>query len=89
MSLEEAKMALYKRYKKGHYVKDQRALEAFLKVKREEFLPEKSRHVAYVDSPISLFEGQTMSAPHMKKSRNAKLIDSGNVILRKVLEEII
>ncbi|MFW9994349.1 MAG: protein-L-isoaspartate(D-aspartate) O-methyltransferase [Candidatus Odinarchaeota archaeon] len=64
-SLEEQKRALYERYKRGRLIKNPLVLEAFLKVKREEFLPEKSRHVAYVDSPVSLFDGQTMSAPHM------------------------
>ncbi|MHA2297384.1 MAG: protein-L-isoaspartate(D-aspartate) O-methyltransferase [Candidatus Hodarchaeales archaeon] len=85
MSLEQAKMALYERYKRKKQVKDPRALEAFLKVKREDFLPEGAKHLAYVDSPISLFAGQTMSAPHMtvlildylKLSSHHKILEIG------------
>ncbi|MHA2297387.1 MAG: protein-L-isoaspartate(D-aspartate) O-methyltransferase [Candidatus Hodarchaeales archaeon] len=64
-NLEKAKMSLYESLKRSMYVKDTRALEAFLKVKREDFLPEEARSMAYVDTPLRLFEGQTISAPHM------------------------
>jgi len=62
---EQARKTLHDSFKRSKMVKNQRALEAFLKVKREEFLPEKARNVAYMDRPVRLFDSQTMSAPHM------------------------
>lgn len=38
---------------------------AFRTVPRHAFIPEKHRESAYVDTPIPLPEGQTVSAPHM------------------------
>ncbi|MCG7843909.1 MAG: protein-L-isoaspartate O-methyltransferase [Methanomassiliicoccales archaeon] len=38
---------------------------ALRKVPRHLFLPEKMRHLAYYDAPLSIGEGQTISAPHM------------------------
>jgi len=35
------------------------------RVPREEFLPENLRDEAYVDTPLPIGEGQTISAPHM------------------------
>lgn len=40
-------------------------IDAMLKVKRHLFLPEEAKSSAYIDSPISIGLGQTMSAPHM------------------------
>ncbi|MEN6330184.1 MAG: protein-L-isoaspartate O-methyltransferase [Methanobacteriaceae archaeon] len=39
--------------------------EAMLRVPREEFVPENKRSYAYIDSPLPIGEGQTISAPHM------------------------
>ncbi len=39
--------------------------EAFLKVPRYKFVPEKSRRWAHVDEPLPIPAGQTISAPHM------------------------
>ncbi len=38
---------------------------AMRRVSREEFLPESLRDDAYVDTPLPIGEGQTISAPHM------------------------
>ena len=40
-------------------------IDAMLKVKRHLFLPEDARSSAYIDSPVSIGLGQTISAPHM------------------------
>ena len=40
-------------------------INAMLRVPREEFLPEKAKSSAYIDSPLSIGSGQTISAPHM------------------------
>ncbi|MHA1338640.1 MAG: protein-L-isoaspartate(D-aspartate) O-methyltransferase [Promethearchaeota archaeon] len=50
--------------KKG-YLHSKNVINAMLELPREEFLPEKIRHKAYIDSPQQLFSGQTISAPHM------------------------
>lgn len=39
--------------------------KAMRKVPREEFLPESLREDAYVDTPLPIGDGQTISAPHM------------------------
>ena len=47
------------------YITNQRVEEAMRRVPREEFLPESLRDEAYVDTPLPIGEGQTISAPHM------------------------
>ena len=47
------------------YVTDPRAEAAMRKVLREEFLPSSLKEDAYVDSPLPIGDGQTISAPHM------------------------
>jgi protein-L-isoaspartate(D-aspartate) O-methyltransferase len=44
---------------------DREVINAMLKVKRHQFLPEEARSSAYIDSPVSIGLGQTISAPHM------------------------
>jgi len=38
---------------------------AFLEIPREDFVPEMVKNYAYVDSPLEIGNGQTISAPHM------------------------
>lgn len=45
------------------YVTDQRVLETMATVAREEFVPEEARPDAYLDMPLSIGYGQTISAP--------------------------
>ena len=47
------------------YVTDERGLEAMERVPRHEFLPPDMRDQAYIDSPLPIGMGQTISAPHM------------------------
>jgi protein-L-isoaspartate(D-aspartate) O-methyltransferase len=44
---------------------DEYARKAMLRVPREEFVPETLRHLAYVDEPLPIGHGQTISAPSM------------------------
>lgn len=46
-------------------LRDKEVIRAMNIVPREEFLPESLRNSAYVDTPLPLFQGQTISAPHM------------------------
>ena len=47
------------------YVYGKKVEAAMEKVERHRFLPPDMEKVAYVDSPLSIGEGQTISAPHM------------------------
>lgn len=49
--------------KRGIY--DERVLEAMSTIPREEFIPERWRRTAYVDEPIAIGHGQTISQPYM------------------------
>ena len=51
--------------KQRGYITSKAVEEAMLRVPREEFLPKGVREEAYVDSPLPIGEGQTISAPHM------------------------
>jgi len=47
------------------YIKSEAVKKAFLKVKREEFLTDGRRGMAYIDEPLPILSGQTISAPSM------------------------
>jgi len=47
------------------YIKTETVKNAILKVPREEFIPPENRKYAYIDQPLPIGEGQTISAPHM------------------------
>jgi protein-L-isoaspartate(D-aspartate) O-methyltransferase len=47
------------------YVRSPEVERAMRAVPREEFLPREIREEAYVDSPLPIGQGQTISAPHM------------------------
>ncbi|MEM3832000.1 MAG: protein-L-isoaspartate(D-aspartate) O-methyltransferase [Thermoprotei archaeon] len=51
-------------YEEG-FIKRKIVLEAMLKIPREEFVPPQYKDYAYVDTPIPIGEGQTVSALHM------------------------
>ena len=56
---------LVKRLSDMGYIKTERVKKAMEDVPREEFIPESNRQYAYVDQPLPIGEGQTISAPHM------------------------
>ncbi len=47
------------------YIRSPAVRRAFMRVPREEFVPARLRHLAYVDTPLPTLKGQTISAPHM------------------------
>ncbi|MCK5458864.1 MAG: protein-L-isoaspartate O-methyltransferase [Thermoplasmatales archaeon] len=47
------------------YIKSDNVKKAFLAVPRENFVPEPLKMQAYVDRPLEIGNGQTISAPHM------------------------
>jgi protein-L-isoaspartate(D-aspartate) O-methyltransferase len=46
-------------------IKDERILNAMLRVDRHEFVPGEVRHLAYADRPLPIGEGQTISQPYI------------------------
>ncbi|NYB52244.1 MAG: protein-L-isoaspartate O-methyltransferase [Methanobacteriaceae archaeon] len=47
------------------YIKTEKVKKAMLKVPREEFMSPETRSYAYLDRPLPIGKGQTISAPHM------------------------
>ncbi len=67
--------------KKG-YVESDKVEKAMRKVPRHEFVPERIRGQAYVDSPQPIGKGQTISAPHMVAMMVENLdLDEGHRVL--------
>ena len=50
---------------KGRGIKDQLVLKAVSSVKRELFVPEKYRDLAYSDRPLPIGHNQTISQPYI------------------------
>lgn len=46
-------------------IRDQKIIDAFLKVERHQFVPEKYVRYAYEDRPLPIGEGQTISQPYI------------------------
>ncbi|MCJ7478964.1 MAG: protein-L-isoaspartate(D-aspartate) O-methyltransferase [Candidatus Nanohaloarchaeota archaeon QJJ-7] len=56
---------LVDRLKRKGVLESERVIDAFLDVPREDFVPTDVKDKAYEDRPLSIGEGQTISAPHM------------------------
>ncbi|RKY00708.1 MAG: protein-L-isoaspartate O-methyltransferase [Spirochaetes bacterium] len=65
MDLLNKKKNLIDLLTKEGYLKTKSIINAFWKVPREWFVPEEYREYAYVDEPLPIRRGQTISAPHM------------------------
>jgi len=63
--LEEKRNRLIDSLRTRGYISSPLVEEALRRVPREEFLPDTIRDEAYIDSPLPIGEGQTISAPHM------------------------
>jgi len=83
MNYEELRkdMVEYQLIRRG--IKDRKVIEAFLKVPREEFVPEEMKKNAYEDGPLPIGEGQTISQPYIVALMTEALQLSGK---EKVLE---
>ena len=62
---EEERNRLVDSLMRRGYITSPRVAEAMRRVPREDFLPDDIRDEAYVDTPLPIGEGQTISAPHM------------------------
>lgn len=61
----EARSELVDRLVRNGYVTKPEVAAALRKVPREEFVPSSLRNEAYIDTPLPIGSGQTISAPHM------------------------
>ena len=65
MNYEEKKVKLIKNLKREGRIRSNEIEKAFLEINRELFVPETQKDVAYIDTPLQIGDGQTISAPHM------------------------
>ncbi|MCX6661421.1 MAG: protein-L-isoaspartate(D-aspartate) O-methyltransferase [Euryarchaeota archaeon] len=62
---EQERDRLVRNLCKEGYIKTKLVKQAFLTVPREEFIPDFLKNYSYVDTPLDIGNGQTISAPHM------------------------
>ena len=65
MDYEEKRRKLVESLTKRAFLTKPSVIRAMLKVPRHQFLPKDAIESAYIDSPLSIGMGQTISAPHM------------------------
>jgi protein-L-isoaspartate(D-aspartate) O-methyltransferase len=84
-------------------ITDQNVLDAFLEVPREEFVPDKYKEIAYVDRPLPIDNGATISQPYtvalmcqiISVDKDSKVLDIGagsgyeSAILSLICKEVI
>lgn len=68
---------------RGRGVKESVIIEAFLATDRADFVPQEYRDSAYMDHPLGIGEGQTISQPYIVAYMTQQLMLEGN---EKVLE---
>jgi protein-L-isoaspartate(D-aspartate) O-methyltransferase len=74
--------SLVESLKRQGILRSEVVIRAMLKVKREEYLPPDEKEYAYVDSPLPIGQGRTISAPHMVSIMNEALeLRSGLIVL--------
>lgn len=61
---EERERLIINLWRNG-YIKTEPVKQAFLTVPREKFIPGFLKNYSYVDTPLDIGQGQTISAPHM------------------------
>jgi len=64
-NLEKKRKAMVAEQIEDRGIKDKRILKAMEKIPRHNFVPEKYRPFAYIDYPIPIGEGQTISQPYI------------------------
>lgn len=65
MDYKEEREKLVKMLKIEGRIETEMVEKAFLEIPREAFIPETLKNCAYVDTPLEIGKGQTISAPHM------------------------
>jgi protein-L-isoaspartate(D-aspartate) O-methyltransferase len=81
-SYQRERESLVESLKRQGILRSEVVIRAMLKVKREEYLPPDEKEYAYVDSPLPIGQGRTISAPHMVSIMNEALeLHSGLIVL--------
>jgi len=70
---------------KARDITDQRVLDAMLRVERHKFVPKEYQHLAYIDEPLPIGFGQTISQPYivakmtelLELNKNDKVLEIG------------
>jgi protein-L-isoaspartate(D-aspartate) O-methyltransferase len=62
---EEMRARLIRNLVSQGVLRDEKVIKAMTAVPREEFVPRSQREQAYIDTPLQIGYGQTISAPHM------------------------
>lgn len=57
------KESLIRYWQSSGLIKDRSVIEAFRKIRRENFMPKEMKHLAYEDNAFPLMKGQTISQP--------------------------
>jgi protein-L-isoaspartate(D-aspartate) O-methyltransferase len=65
MNFEEKRKNLVENLKRREILTKPKVIRAMLAVPRHKFVPKDAESSAYMDSPLSIGQGQTISAPHM------------------------
>lgn len=65
MTFEEKRTELVKQLRREGRIKTIEVEKAFLETPRELFVPESLKNLSYIDTPLEIGNGQTISAPHM------------------------
>ena len=82
MTFEEKRKKLVDNLIKRKILTNSEVINAMLKVPREKFLPEKAISSAYIDTPLTIGLGQTISAPHMNAMMCEYLeLKEGDIVL--------
>jgi protein-L-isoaspartate(D-aspartate) O-methyltransferase len=72
-TFEKERKSLVENLRNCGILRSQSIIRAMLRVRREEYLPHEERENAYVDSPLPIGCGRTISAPHMVSIMNEAL----------------
>lgn len=82
MDFEEKRKNLVESLKNRDFLTKPEVIKAMLKVPRHKFLPKGAISSAYIDSPLSIGLGQTISAPHMNAMMCELLeLKEGDIVL--------
>jgi len=65
MNIDDKLLNLVNNLKREGRIYTKEVEKAFLETPRDKFVPESLKRVAYVDTPLEIGNGQTISAPHM------------------------
>ena len=82
MEFEDKRKELVQILERRGLLTSSKVRKAMLKVPRHKFLPKGAISSAYIDSPLSIGKGQTISAPHMNAMMCERLeLKEGDIVL--------